>query len=367
MTKKDDQKYLVIEEIDNIFRVSDILVDQDKNITLLDIREVCDFDELQKPTAKKSKIILALNSNHATTVEKEITIERSYTHNKIDEGEIDQLVFKTLWTFLDKYRNWSSKKMNVADLNIVLSEVEIKNTALNSKNVLDPVGLKGENITFRIRGTLIPRKFLEHIKKLKNISNNIKVVERLALVSIFCSRGDFNVHTTPRNMEIFSVKENEIKYKKKFSWGTHSLINSVATLFSVKDKTAVKILDKYFKKEVSKNIFEAIGTKINKNLETFYKNVRGITKKRKIDIFVNTPHHVYQKSLEEYSKSQYLDLSEIMKEKGFNVIMKSDNNLPYFKDIPESIVLAGADLFSTHYRKLNKMLRRRSKWLVPHT
>ncbi len=367
MTQKSNQKYLVIEEINNVFRVSDISVDQDKNITLLNVQEISDFDELQRPGGKKPNIILALNSNHATTVEKEVTIERSYTHNKIDEGEIDQLVFKTLWTFLDEYRNWSAQKMDVADLNIVLSEVEIKNTALNSKNVLDPIGLKGEDITFRIRGTLMPRRFLKYIKKLKNISENIKVIERLALVSIFCSKGDFNVHTTPRTMEVFSLNEKEIKYKKKYSWGTHSLINSVATLFSVKDKTAVKILNKYFEDNVSKDISEAIDKKINKNLETLYKNIRGITKKRKVDIFVNTPNYIYQKSLKDYSKTQYFNLSKIMKEKGFNVIIKSDNDIPYFKEIPESVVLAGADLFSTHYRKLNKMLKRRSKWLVPHT
>lgn len=364
--KDSKQKFIVIEEIDNFFRVSDILVDENKNIKLVDININNNFSDLNIKKTGKPNIVLGLNSNHATTVLKKISLKRSLPNKEINEGELDQLIFKTLWIFLDDYRNWSAKKMNIIDLNLVLAEVEIKNVTLDSKNVLNPLGLKGKELDFKVKGTLIPRKYLDYIENLKDFAENIKVVERLSVVSIFSGVGDFQFHIGSKHSEVFSLNDGEIKYKKKISWGNNDIIELISNKFYLDKRISNCLIKKYFDEKMSPDMIKLIDNLIEDNLEKFEKNIKNITKKRKVDIFVNVFLPVYEKVLSENKKTKHLDLSKILENKGFNVIIKPNNKLFCFQNNYEPIVLVAFELFSNCYDELNKILKRRSKWLVPN-
>ncbi len=363
---KDDRKYLIIEQLDAGLRVSNILLNKSNELRLLDWEEVSDFSEIRK-TVSAHCVVLALDSKHATTIEKEITVERSRPKQDINENEMDQLVFKVLWSFLNEYRNWASKKMGVTDLDIVLSEIEIKEVLLDSENVLDPIGLKGGKVTFRFRGTLIPRSSLEYIGSAKGMGREIKAVERLAVFSSFAPPADFVIHCGRHRTESFFRDGKMIRYEGAFPWGTKKIVVPIVEEFSVSEETALWIIERYFDNLLSERVRREIERKMKPALDSLLKTIKGVTRRRTAKIAVNVPGPVFRAALKEYGKAKAFDVVEALESRGFSVIINKGDRNDFWNEEAVSLVLAGIDLFSSHYENLNRMLRRRSKWLVPHS
>lgn len=361
---KDGKKCLIIEQLDAGLRASNVLLDKSNELRLLDSEEVSDFDDIKR-TSGVSYVVLALDRKHATTIEKEIVVERARPKQDISENEMDQLVFKVLWGFLNEHRNWASKKMEVTDLDIVLSEMEIKEVLLDSENVLDPIGLKGSKITFRFRGTLIPRSSLEYIDSVKGIGREVKAVERLAVVSSF-SPTDFVIHCGRHGTEAFVRDEKTLRYGGKHPWGTKKIVVPVSEEFSLSNGVALKIIERYFDDRLSERVKDEIGKKIKPGFDSLLKTVKGVTRKKNPRIAVMVPEPVFRSSLGEYRKAELFDLVSALESRGFSVIINEGEH-DFWGEKAVPLALAGADLFSSHYENLNRMLRRRSKWLVPHS
>jgi len=375
---KNNQNYLVIEQFDSGFQISSILLDKSNRLELLSVDEISNLNEIKKSFSFIPYIILALDSKHATTIEKKITLERSRPKQEISESEMDQLVFKILWSFLNKYRQFASRKMKIADLDIVLSEIEIKKVFLESKHILNPIGFKGKKITFQLRGTLMSRDSLKFVELIRNFGKEIKTVERLSIISSFAvsaphrivrDSSDFLIHAGEKNTEIFSFNGEELRYRKRVSWGTDNTISPIVKYFSINRSAAFQILEKYFNGEVSKRLNRVIKGEIEKSFETLNKLVKGITQKKKARILINIPKPIFRAVFSKSKKTEHLNLMETLESRDFSVIIKPDlsPNSLVFNRRAEPFVLAGAGLFSNHYENLNRMLKRRSKWLVPHS
>ena len=375
---KNNQNYLVIEQLDSGFQISSILLDKSNGLELLSVDEISNLNEIKKSFSFIPYIILALDSKHATTIEKKITLERSRPKQEISESEMDQLVFKILWSFLNKYRQFASRKMKIADLDIVLSEIEIKKVFLESKHILNPIGFKGKKITFQLRGTLMSRDSLKLVELIRNFGKEIKTVERLSIISSFAvsaphrivrDSSDFLIHAGEKNTEIFSFNGEELRYRKRVSWGTDNTISPIVKYFSINRSAAFQILEKYFNGEVSKRLNRVIKGEIEKSFETLNKLVKGITQKKKARILINIPKPIFRAVFSKDEKAEHLNLMETLESRDFSVIIKPDispNSLVFNRRV-EPLIPAGAGLFSNHYENLNRMLKRRSKWLVPHS
>jgi len=387
---KNNQNYLVIEQLDSGFQISSILLDKSNRLELLSVDEISNLNEIKKSFSFIPYIILALDSKHATTIEKKITLERSRPKQEISESEMDQLVFKILWSFLNKYRQFASRKMKIADLDIVLSEIEIKKVFLESRHVLNPIGLKGKKITFQFRGTLMSRDSLKLVELVRNFGGpsrnfnvisqgkEIKTIERLSIISSFAvsaphrivqGSSDFLIHAGEKNTEIFSFDGEELRYRKRVSWGTDNVISPIVKYFSINRPAAFQILEKYFSGKVSKKLNQVIKGEIEKSFETLNKLVKGVTQKKKARILINIPKPIFRAVFSKDEKAEHLNLMETLESRDFSVIIKPDispNSLVFNRRV-EPLVPAGAGLFSNHYENLNRMLKRRSKWLVPHS
>jgi len=375
---KNNQNYLVIEQLDSGFQISSVLLDKSNRLELLSVDEISNLSEIKKSFSFIPHIILALDSKHATTIEKKITLERSRPKREISESEMDQLIFKTLWSFLNKYRQFASRKMKIADLDIVLSEIEIKKVFLESKYILNPIGFKGKKITFQLRGTLMSRDSLKLVELIRNFGKKIKTIERLSIISSFAvsaphrmvrGSSDFLIHAGEKNTEIFSFDGEELRYRKRVSWGIDNVISPIIKHLSINRPAAFQILEKYFNGEVSKRLNRVIKGEIEKSFETLNKLVEGIAQKKKARILVSIPEPIFGAVFSKNGKAKYLNLIKTLESRDFSVIIKPDlsPNSLVFNRRAEPLVLAGAGLFSNHYENLNRMLKRRSKWLVPHS
>jgi len=132
---------LVVEQFDDHLEAVYARVNNHKKrIKLVKRRKIKNFDKLRKPLAFIDRLVVALDSRHATTLESVVRLKRSKPQEIINEGELDHLVFRGLWEFLNRYRSWVGKKMGVSDLDLVLSDVQIREVNLGSHRVFNPTG-----------------------------------------------------------------------------------------------------------------------------------------------------------------------------------------------------------------------------------
>lgn len=357
------EHYFLVEQIGSLFKTKQVLVDNKTGLLkVVHEAEAESFHDVKAPPALADKVILALNSDTAVTVESEINIIRDNSKDPIKKGELDNLVFKGLWDFLNRYRGWAAKKLNVTELDAVLIDLEIQNIALDAKNVLDPLDCRGGVCNMRFRGTFLPQETLSLMARANRFGKKVKIIERLNAASSFINEGDFIVHCGHSETEVFSLMNGEIRFKTKHQWGLTDLVKSISELLGVDAETASAILEKRFKGLVSKNLEQVLDKCLTKDIKSLRDIIRSVSRKRNIKICVNVPEQIFRLDLKRLPVVKLVNLKELLKSRGFDVIMK-DGRTRWDEDWL-SFVLVGGPLFSAHYDTMNKMLKRRLKWMV---
>ena len=360
------EHYFLVEQIGSLFKTKQVLVDNKTGLLkVVHEAEAESFDDVKAPPVLADKVILALNSDTAVTVESEINIIRDNSKDPIKKGELDNLVFKGLWDFLNRYRGWAAKKLNVTELDAVLIDLEIQNIALDAKNVLDPLDCRGGVCNMRFRGTFLPQEMLSLMARANKFGKKVKIIERLNAASSFINEGDFIVHCGHSETEVFSLMNGEIRFKTKHQWGLTDLVKSISELLGVDAETASAILEKRFKGLVSKNLEQVLDKCLTKDIKSLRDIIRSVSRKRNIKICVNVPEQIFRSELKRLPVVKLVNLKELLKSRGFDVIMK-DGRTRWDEDWL-SFVLVGGPLFSAHYDTMNKMLKRRLKWMVSNS
>jgi hypothetical protein len=182
-----EKTYITIEETGSTFRKT-ISVFDDKEATLYinKIENINNLDNIKKPRMKVDKLIIGLLPERATTIESIIKIKRDDPKLDITKEEIDKLIFKALWEFLNTYRSWSFKKMDITDLDLILANVQVVEVLLDNKRVFDPVNFNGKELNISLRGTFVSRDTLSIFGRFKEYDISVdtsllKLTERVSL------------------------------------------------------------------------------------------------------------------------------------------------------------------------------------------
>ena len=156
------------------------------------------------------------------------------------------MIFRGLWEFLNHYRSWAAKKMSVADIDLVLANIEIKDVGLGTHRVFNPLGFKGPDFFLRLRGTFVPRAMLETINRFQSWTKYLAVVEDAGIVSATIPEPvDLAVHSDNAKTVVFSLAEAERLYLKEIPWGLMNIITAVSRIFGSDEETARLILNQY--------------------------------------------------------------------------------------------------------------------------
>lgn len=363
MPKK--ESYAIIEQLNGFFRLVNLRVNEAKSLISVERETVFnDFSRLRKPILSADKAVLAFSSEISATIESVISIRRSNPLENINRGELDYLVFKVLWEFLNLYRNWVSRKLRVADIDIILADVNILYIYIDSRRVLNPLECKGKVFSARVKGTFIPRDILSLVSQASKFGKKLSVVERLSTTSSFIGKGDFAVNVGLERTDVFSLKKDEIKFEKKYEWGLNRLVRLASIILSVDDIAAEEILLRYFKGNVSNNLKNFLDLKMKKEFEKLERIAKDFAGCRRAQVYVNVPEFVFNKCLKNLHGVSEVNLLKLLEEKGFNVMIKKEKKC-LLDSGREYLAIAAHPPFAVHYDLPNKMLKRRSKWLIP--
>lgn len=359
---------MVIEEIDSPyvhkeedpFRLTKISVDDDNNFYVEKERFFVDIESISRSGMFSEETILALSSRRSRTIEASFSIPRDNPHRSITEGELEHLIFRSVWQFLNKYRKWASVQLGISDFDLVLADVQIVRAAIDDHSVLQPLGLKGEHFNVTLRGTFTSRSTLDDIDKIDKVSQKMNVVERLNGASYFSEKGDAIVHLEGDHMSLFH-RNSDLKMIKSFTKGVNPLIEFVSNKLNISNKESLIVLERYFKKDLSSRFEGLVKERSDKyvnDLIDIYNELREDYKR----VLFNVPDFIYPYMKKISKNIHHFNFKGILEDRGFHVIMdkRSDYNIHN-----EFLVLAGASLFLPRHEMMNDIVKRRAGWLVP--
>ena len=370
--KNKQESSLVLEQLDNHLEATFARVGEAGKKVFVKIRKtVKDFDKLRKPFFLLDKIIVGLGSTRATTVESVIHLRRPKSEAIINETELDHLVFRALWEFLNHYRGWAAKKMGITELDVILAHIEIRDVMLGSHRVFNPAGFKGSDFSLRLRGTFASRGFITPIReRFKDWARTIIFVESGSIVSASIPEAtDFVVHLANKTSTVYASREDEHLYCKECPWGYANIVSTVAKAFAVDPETAEKIINRYREGRLSDRLHRFIEGLITHEFKGLFEMLETIYTKSKSapvrpEVYFNFGFSIPPPpALFDKPKIKILELADWLAVQGIEVASsrkhKLDPNL-----YQSTIALLLHPYFYPHYGFLNQILQRRAKWLI---
>jgi len=361
---------LVIEEIGNHFEVTYARIDAaGKEIFIRKRKKTKNLNRLKKPFFLLDKLVLALGSSRATTIESSVYLRRSKPNEIINEAELDHMIFRGLWEFLNHYRSWAAKKMSVADIDLVLANIEIKDVGLGTHRVFNPLGFKGPDFFLRLRGTFVPRAMLETINRFQSWTKYLAVVEDAGIVSATIPEPvDLAVHSDNAKTVVFSLAEAERLYLKEIPWGLMNIITAVSRIFGSDEETARLILNQYLEGRVSKRFDRLIRGAVNKEFKALLGHLASIYNKAKRKSRPNI-HFNFRFTIKPPlllfggSKMKLMNFVKWLELQGYSI--ETGHGDAFNQKTQQNTLALLMHVYQyPHYDFLNQMLRRRAKWLI---
>ena len=364
------ETHIVLEELDSpyvyaedsLFRLTVFSVDEDNNIHIKKDEFFDDFEYFAGSGFFGESVILALSSRNAKTIEASFSIERHNPNTPMNAGELDHLTFKTLWGFLNRYRNWAFTLLGISDFDMVLAGIEITEANIDDHGVVHPLGLKGRNLNLRLRGTFVPRNALPIIERVGTMGENYIIVERLSAISGLVKNCDIAVYPEGDATSIFSRKTGEVKFLENSSWGINPVMEEISRMFFSSPKEALQIFKMYCSGDTSLRLKSAIADKIEGHFNNFPKAIKRTGTNEKIKI--NASELIYPRLSKGMKGVDRVDFVEILEDKGFHVRINGDGNDSQINMHSEPLALLALSLFMPRYETMNSNLHRRAGWLM---
>jgi hypothetical protein len=365
---KGRESFLVIEDFGYGFAVTRAKIkNKNKKIEISESGFVENFEEIKKPVFPVDKAILAVDSKKAVTIESVIRLRRSEPDQPVSETELDTLVFRGLWEFLNRYRSTASKKLGAHDLDLVLAGAEIREVLLGSYKVFNPLGFKGANLHFRYRGTFIRRELKSLVEKMDSWGRDKILIESGGVLSLSIPWPfDYFIFVGDKYADVFMGSEEEQLHLKTLSWGSGRIVKKIALLFGVSTDVALEILLSFDENPPAKKIKAVIEKTIEGEIQSFLKLIpksRAPRQRPSFYLSFNLPLRCFEKFFG--PRIKFVDFESWLTKQGYGVIINQES--PVFFNRNNTLALITHVYSPPQYQFLNELLARRARWLTAKT
>ena len=365
---------MVVEGLNNHFEVTEVKLNhKQKGIRLVSQKKVSSLNDLKRPILPFDKLIFGLSSRQATTIKSLVNLKRAEPEEPITENELDGLVFKGLWNFLNHYRSWTAKKMGINELDVVLANIAVTDVQLGGHRVFNPIGFRSRDFVLSFEGTFVPRSLSAVLERFENWAKNLTVVEGPAtLPSLIPEKHDFVVQASAVTTNVFISREEERLFFREFDWGSGHILKNLAQGFGVDEEVAELIWAKYSQGEISDHFKRLIEHHFREGFKVFFGVLNplflkfGLTERPEAQFYFRFQAPIIDNLFSE-SRFELTDLHENLIREGYNI--RGSANFPKFSPRTYQHILAFLFYSPEHpqYDFLNQLLRRRAKWLISNS
>lgn len=371
--KKEREYFLVVEELDHGVGVTEGQVDHpEKKVHVTRTASAKGFNAIRRPLFHFDRIVVALEPTRATTVESTVRVKRAKADATIDESELDALVFKALWEFLNRYRTWVAKKMGVSDFDLVLAHIEIKEVRVGGHRLLNPIGFKGPDFSARFKGTFVSRTTVPVLERFRDWADEVVAIERgTTLLGALAGPDDHFVDSHEARTTIFSRRDDESIYVKELLWGFDNVRRAVAEQLGVSPVVAEALLRHAAAGSLSERFGRSIDRTVRDAFTEFFDLVRRVTEKGTARQKATTHLHFRfsvprPESLTSEGHISVARFDRSLGAQGFDIV--TGRRVSGFDPAvhQEMLAILMYPYTHPHYAFLNQLLARRAKWLIPH-
>jgi len=315
------------------------------------------------------KVILSFSHQLAVTNFSQVTVFRDNPKQTINEAELENLISRAVFNFFGQTRKYASSRLNIGEVEALICDVRIYDVSLDNHPVLDLLKEKGKKLDFYISETFCRRDFLKEI---------ISFLPKRASVAFVAEGGSSLTHLISRYFEkpflfakvgseetslFLRTKENKINYIESFKWGLNSLYLAIAKEFNFNLETAKLILNRYLEGTTSSTFRRKLQFFLKKELALLGKGLEIINSNIKSkNLIIDLPP-----SLAKFLKIKNISANSI-KSIDTKIILDAFNfklkTLYVWEDLYGAAVFLES-YFSPQENLLNKLAKRRIRWLIP--
>jgi len=338
---------------------------------------------LIKKISKKVPLLLCFEQPFAKSTKARFSVVRDNPLSPIDKEELENAILNLAWRLYDKERIFVSQKLKISEWDVVLADSKISDPRIDDRKVLNPIGFSGKSLSFCLENTYLNYLFWENIKDVlerwggelifcaeKNlifdkISSLIEGKERIAFVEI-----------TSRSTSA-AVLGNYLNSYRSFDWGSINLIKSLSQRLGISLEQAEELKTIYSQGALSEAAHEWFKKLFEKELRLLAQGINLAFKDMGLNEKIS---HIYLTGdlaelpdlipfLENQKwnaaifvdppKIQFYDALQLMKDLNLELIDFNEKKL----SINFVINLAAIFLGDNKYQAMNKILKRRIKWL----
>lgn len=381
-------KYVVIEILNHYIQVTVLRTDfkhKEITITRTFYKELEEFNpvralkEVKKilkkiPSLKNHRIILSLDSLFSTTMYSSVSLVRTNPKEVIDEADLDNLISQSIWRFFDKHRFKVAQKMNVDEVDVLLTDVRIRDIRIDSHRVVNPIGFKAKAVEIFFSQTFITREFLRELREFlprENIELMIEGGTALAHV-LSHARGssDFYVaNIFPTHTAVFAADNQRFGHQDSFEWGGNDLKKYLSRYLHLDSEAADAAIRAYSSDNASGSFLRKFETMLVQELNVFANGVESLVDSGPTEVYVNSffnmPPVIYtsrfQSRFQKPVKLLSLSTNFITEKLGYKIQYKTS------AEVKNPLMLTGAILELTLLPQndtMSHLANRRVRWLV---
>jgi len=381
-------KYVVIEVLNHYIQVTVLRTDfKHKQITVTRTfyKELSEFDPatalkevkkiLKKITGLKNyKIVLSLDALFATTMYSSVSLVRTNPKEVIDEADLDNLISQSIWRFFDKHRFKIAQKMNVDEVDVLLTDVRIRDIRIDSHRVVNPIGFKAKSVEIFFSQTFVAREFMRELRELLPRENIELIIEAgTALAHVLShARGssDFYVaNLFPGHTAVYAADNQRFGHHDRFDWGGNDLKKYLSRYLHLGPEAAESTIKSYSEDNASGNFLRKFEAMLVQELSVFANGIESVVDAGPAEVYVNSFFNVppviftgrFQNRFEKPVRLLSLSPSFITEKLGYEIQYKTSET------VRNPLILVGSILELTLLPQndtMSHLANRRVRWLV---
>lgn len=316
------------------------------------------------------KVIFNFDSNLSVTNFESVIIPRGNPDETLTEADLENLISQAIFNFFGPTRKYASSRLKISEFETLICDVRIYNVLLDKNSVLDLLREKGKKLDFYISETFCYRDFLkELISFLPNRAQAIFIAEGGSvlthLISRYIKKSFLFIEIGADKTNVFlRTKEGKINYFDSFKWGRNNLYLALAKDLAVSSEVAKSILMRYLEDKTSFLFSKKLNFFLKKELALLNKGLEIIEQKTKVKCLVINlePSLVKDLKIKNMSAKSLIPIDVKKLLEAFNFNLKAGYS--WYKNLYSLAVLLES-YFTPQEDLINKLARRRMRWLIP--
>lgn len=318
------------------------------------------------------RVLVVLDASRAATVKSIVRIPRESPEEAITEGELDAVLFRALWSFLNRFRPFAATKLGVSELDLVVANIAVCGVRIEDHKVFNPLDFKGTELIIEFRGTFIPRVLVSSIERMSSYAKEpVMAIERGAILAEALQEDVIFIDIGETQADVYQSYEGEASHIGRCEWGVRNITEKLGRHFGVPNNIVSEVLKSYNKNQISEKVRNVIGGIARKEVAALRESLEAVmtranTQKRLPIRFAISARGAFPSELIEDARLTRVKLKDKEGEEVRAPHVKKVVRAALTGAQDEAMVLIHYPYIHPQYAFLNQLLRRRVKWLVPH-